>query len=156
MRIILLAFLIGVVSGLRSMTAPAAVSWAIQLSYLSARSTWLAFLGFRWTPWILSIAALGEIVGDKLPFAPSRKAPVPFLGRILSGGLCGGVIGATLNNLYLGLIFGAAGAVAGTLGGYAARAGLVRAIGGKDFPIALAEDIIAIVAAVCVLAFARG
>ena len=155
MRIIFFAFLIGVVSGLRSMAAPAAVSWAVQLGYLSIGDTWLAFLGFRWTRWLLSIAALGELIGDKLPSTPSRKALVPFVARILSGGLCGGAIGATLGNLYLGMVFGAAGAVAGTLGGYAARIGLVRALGGRDFPIALLEDLIAIVMAVCVVVFAR-
>jgi uncharacterized membrane protein len=154
-RIILFAFLIGVVSGLRSMAAPAAVSWAVQLGHLSIGDTWLAFLGFRWTRWILSIAALGELIGDKLPSTPSRKALVPFVARILSGGLCGGAIGATLGNLYLGVVFGVVGAVAGTLGGYAARTCLVRAIGGRDFPIALLEDLVAIVMAVCVVVFAK-
>ena len=155
MRIILFAFLIGVVSGLRSIAAPAAVSWAAQLGYLSIGDTWLAFLGFRWARWVLSTAALGELIADKLPFTPSRRTPIPFVARILSGGLCGGAIGATLGNLYLGLVFGAAGAVAGTLGGYAARTGLVRAIGGRDLPIALLEDFIAIVTAVCVVTFAK-
>ena len=155
MRILLFAFLIGVVSGLRSMAAPAVVSWAVQLGYLSIGDTWLAFLGFRWTRWILSIAALGELIGDKLPSTPSRKALVPFVARILSGGLCGGAIGATLGNLYLGMVFGAAGAVAGTLGGYASRTGLVRATSGRDVPIALLEDLIAIVMAVCVVTFAK-
>jgi uncharacterized membrane protein len=154
-RILLFAFLIGVISGLRSMAAPAAVSWAVQLGYLSIGDTWLAFLGFRWTRWVLSIAALGELIGDKLPSTPSRKALVPFVARILSGGLCGGAIGATLGNLYLGVVFGAIGAVAGTLGGYAARIRLVRATGGRDFPIALLEDLIAIVMAVCVVTFAK-
>jgi uncharacterized membrane protein len=43
------------------------------------------------------------------------------------------------------------GAVAGTLGGYEFRARLVRAIGGKDLPIALLEDAIAIVGAIVVV-----
>ena len=150
-----LAFLIGVIAGLRSMTAPAVVSWGARLGWLHLEDTWLAFLGFRWTRWILSIAALGELIGDKLPSTPSRKALVPFVARILSGGLCGGAIGATLGHLYLGMVFGAAGAVAGTLGGYAARTGLVRATGGRDVPIALLEDLIAIVMAVCVVMFAK-
>ena len=155
MRILLFAFLIGVVSGLRSMAAPAAVSWAAQLGYLSIGDTWLAFLSFRWARWVLSIAALGELIGDKLPFTPSRRTPVPFVARILSGGLCGGAIGATLGNLYPGIVFGVVGAVAGTFGGYAARTRLVRAIGVRDIPIALLEDLIAIVTAVCVVVFAR-
>jgi uncharacterized membrane protein len=154
-RIILFAFLIGVVSGLRSMAAPAVVSWAARLGYLSIGDARLSFLGLRWTPWALSIAAFGEIIGDKMPFTPSRTTPVPFLARILSGGLCGGAVGATLGTLYLGMVFGAAGAVAGTFGGYAARTGLVRTIGGRDFPIALLEDLITIVMAVCVVVFAR-
>jgi uncharacterized membrane protein len=151
MRIIFFAFLIGIVSGLRSMTAPAVVSWAARLGLLSIGETWLAFFGFRWTAWVLSIAAVGEFVGDKLPSTPSRKAAIPFVARIVSGSLCGGAIGATLGNLYLGMVFGAVGAVAGTLGGYAARTGLVRVLGGRDFPVAVAEDLIAITTAVLVV-----
>lgn len=155
MRLILFAFLIGVVSGLRSMAAPAAVSWAVQLKCLPVGQTWLEFLGFKWTPWVLSIAALGEIIADKLPSTPSRKALVPFVARIVSGALCGGAMGAALGNLYLGMACGVAGAVAGTLGGYAARICLVRAIGGRDLPIALLEDVVAVVGAVCLVVFAR-
>jgi len=43
-------------------------------------------------------------------------------------------------------------AVAGTLGGYRARTGLVRALGVPDFPIALLEDVIAVGTAFLVLA----
>jgi uncharacterized membrane protein len=46
----LLAFLIGVISGLRAMTAPAAVSWAAFFGLLNLEGTWLAFLGYRFTP----------------------------------------------------------------------------------------------------------
>jgi len=45
------------------------------------------------------------------------------------------------------LIAGGLGGAAGTLGGYEFRARLVKAIGGKDLPIALLEDVIAIGAA---------
>ena len=51
-----LAFLIGVVAGLRSMTAPAAVSWGARVGWLHLENTWLAFLGFAITPYILSCA----------------------------------------------------------------------------------------------------
>ena len=59
----LLAFLIGIVAGLRSMTAPAAVSWASYLGRLHLGGTWLAFLSYRWTPWILSLLAVGRVGG---------------------------------------------------------------------------------------------
>ena len=82
-----LAFLIGVVAGLRSMTAPAAISWAARLGWLHLENTWLAFLGFAATPYILSVAAIGELIADKLPKTPSRKAPVGFIARVASGAL---------------------------------------------------------------------
>lgn len=144
MLIYLLAFLIGVIAGLRSMTAPAAVSWAARLGWLHLENTGLAFLGYAATPYILSVLAVGELIIDKLPKTPSRKAPVPFIGRIVIGALCGAALGATSAGLIGGLLAGVLGAVAGTLGGYEFRARLVRAIGGKDLPIALLEDVIAV------------
>jgi uncharacterized membrane protein len=84
------------------------------------------------------------LIADKLPTTPSRKAPGPFTARVLIGALCGAAIGAQGGSLIGGLLAGAIGAVAGTLGGYEARHRLVRATGGKDFPIALIEDAIAV------------
>ena len=153
MHLIVAAFLIGIVAGLRSMTAPAVVSWAARLGHLALSGTWLAFFGYRWTPWIFTVAALGEFIGDKLPTTPSRKAPVPFSARIVMGALCGGALGVSTSNLYLGAACGVAGAVIGTLGGYAARSSATRALGGRDLPIALLEDILAVGLALCAVAF---
>ena len=139
-----LAFLIGVVAGLRSLTAPAVVSWAARLGWLHLENTWLAFLGSAATPYILTLLAVGELVNDKLPRTPSRKAPAPFIARVVTGALCGAALGAAGQALIGGLVAGALGAVAGTLGGYELRARLVAAIGGKDLPVALLEDLIAI------------
>ena len=144
MSIYLLAFLIGVVAGLRSMTAPAAVSWAARIGWLQLENTSLAFLGAAITPYILSVAAIGELINDKLPKTPSRKAPGPFVARIVTGALSGAALGAPSQSLIGGLLAGAVGAVAGTLGGYELRSRLVRATGGKDLPIALLEDAIAV------------
>jgi uncharacterized membrane protein len=145
------AFLIGVVVGLRSMTAPAAVSWAARLGRLHLENTCLAFLGFAATPYIISVLAIGELIADKLPGTPSRKAPVGFIARLVSGALCGASLGATSHALIGGLVAGVLGGAAGTLGGYEFRARLVRAIGGKDLPIALLEDVIAICASVLIV-----
>ena len=90
----LLALLIGVVAGLRTMTAPTAVSWAAQLGWLDLRGTWLAFLGYAWTPWIMSALAIAELVADQLPSTPSRTVPMQFGARIVSGALSGAAIGA--------------------------------------------------------------
>jgi len=86
---------------------------------------------------------LGELVNDKLPKTGSRKSPAPFIARILMGALCGAAVGASGQALAAGLVLGAIGAVAGTLGGYEFRTRLARAAG-RDLPIALLEDAIAI------------
>ena len=143
MSVYLLAFLIGVIAGLRAMTAPAVVSWAARLGWLHVENTWLAFLGFAATPYILSVLAIGELIADKLPKAPSRKAPPGFITRILTGALSGTAISAG-SSWTIGLVAGAIGAIIGTLGGYEFRVRLVKATGGKDLPIALLEDVIAI------------
>jgi uncharacterized membrane protein len=144
MSVYVLAFLIGVIAGLRSMTAPAAVSWAARLGWLHLENTWLAFLGYVATSYILSVLAVGELINDKLPKTPSRKAPVPFIARIVVGALCGAALAVRDGGLIAGILAGVLGAIAGTLGGYQFRARLVGAIGGKDLPIALLEDAIAI------------
>ena len=138
-----LAFLIGVIAGLRAMTAPAVVSWAARLGWLHLANTWLSFLGAAVTPWIVSVLALGELVADQLPGTPSRKAPPGFGARIVTGARCGGALGASGGALAEGMIAGVVGAVVGTLGGYEVRVRAAKAIG-KDLPVALIEDAIAI------------
>ena len=150
----LLAFVIGIVAGMRAMTAPAAISWAARLGKLSLSGTWLAFLGYAWTPWILTLLAAGELVADQLPSTSSRKMPVPFGTRILMGGVCGAALTAGAGSMLLGAIVGIAGAVAGTLGGYALRARMAAAFG-RDRPAAVLEDVIAIGAAFTVVLASR-
>ena len=145
----LLAFLIGVVAGLRSMTAPAAVSWAAYLGRLHLEGTWLAFLGHRWTPWILSVLAVAELVADQLPSTPSRTAPLGFGTRIVTGTLSGAAVGTAGGTMLGGAIAGIAGAVVGTLGGHSFRARLATAFG-NDHSAAFLEDAFAIAAAVAI------
>jgi len=144
MSIYVLAFLIGVVAGLRALTPLAAVSWAARLGWLHLDNTWLAFLAYAATPYIFSVLAIGELINDKLPKTPSRKAPPGFIARIVTGTLCGAALGVARQSLVGAAAMGAIGAVAGTLGGYEFRSRLVKATGGRDLPIALLEDVIAV------------
>ncbi len=137
------ALLIGVVAGLRTMAAPAAVSWAAHLGRIDLSESWLAFLGYGWTPWILTALAAFELVGDKLPSTPSRKAPMQFGARLVSGALAGAALGIAAGAMVPGLIAGLVGAALGTLGGAAVRARLAAALG-RDLPAALIEDVVAI------------
>ena len=132
------------------MTAPAVVSWAAYLSWLRLDDTWLAFLGYSWTPWILTLIALGELVGDQLPSTPSRTVPLQFSARIVTGALSGAALGVAGGSLLIGAIAGAIGAVIGTLGGSAARARLAAAFG-RDRPAAFIEDAVAILGAVLIV-----
>jgi uncharacterized membrane protein len=150
----LLSLLIGVVAGLRTMTAPAAISWAARTGWLNVAPTSLAFLGYAFTPWILTLLALVELVTDQLPSTPSRKAPGPFGARILSGALSGTAIGVSRGLLFTGMIVGILGAVIGAVGGYAFRARLAAAFG-RDRPAALIEDAIAIGGAFLIVAALR-
>lgn len=140
---LLLCLLMGVIAGLRTMTAPTAVSWASCLGRLDLSQTPLAFLGYAWAPWILTVCALAEFVGDQLPSTPSRTVPLQFSARVISGGLCGAAIAAPTGSLVAGLLAGVIGAVIGTLGGRAARGRLAAAFG-KDRPAAFIEDAVAI------------
>jgi uncharacterized membrane protein len=151
------AFFIGAVAGLRTMTAPAFVAWAARLGLLRLDGTPLSFLGLPVTAWVFTVLAIGELVADKLPSTPARTRPGPFIGRIVSGAMSGGAITAgTGGSLAAGAVFGAIGAVIGTLGGYNARVRLVRGLKVPDTVIALAEDLIAVGGALLIVAALHG
>lgn len=151
--ILVCAFLIGLAAGLRTMMAPAVVSWAARLGILAVANTPLAFMGYKYVPILFTVLAAGELIGDKLPKTPSRKTPPQFIARIVSGALTGATLGATVDMIVAGTIIGALGAVAGTLGGAAARAKLSIAFRNAFFA-AVFEDIVAIaISVISVLRF---
>lgn len=143
MTFVLAALLIGIVAGLRAMTAPAVVSWAVHLGWLPVSDGWTAFMGWRFTPWIFTVLAVAELITDTLPTTPSRKLPMPFAARLVSGALCGATVGAAGNMMLAGLLAGIVGAALGTYGGAWARGRLAAAFG-RDVPAAFLEDIVAI------------
>ncbi len=143
MVLYLFALLIGVVAGLRALTAPAAVAWGAHLGLIPLQGTPLAWLGGNIAAWVFTALAVLELVGDQLPQTPSRKVPVQFGTRIASGAFCGAAIGMLGGAWIGGAIAGAIGAVIGTLGGADVRARLAKAFG-KDLPAALIEDAVAI------------
>jgi uncharacterized membrane protein len=147
----ILALLIGVVAGLRAMTAPAAIAWAAYLGWLNLSGSWLSFMGTIWAVGIFTILAVVELVTDQLPSTPSRKVPQQFGARLLMGALTGAAIGTPYGGWIVGLIAGIVGAAIGTYGGAAVR-GKLAASFGKDPPAAFIEDAVAIVAAYLIIA----
>ena len=150
MTVILLSLLIGVVAGLRTMTAPAAAAFGARYGAIAVAGTPMAFMGDAWIPWIFGVLALGEFVADQLPSTPSRKVPAQFSARILTGALSGATLAAPSGSVVFGVIAGIVGAVVGTFGGAAARARMAAAFG-KDRPAAIIEDMVAIAAAVLIV-----
>ncbi|KKC05469.1 membrane protein [Mycobacterium nebraskense] len=141
--VLLLALLIGVVAGLRSLTAPAVVAWAAFLGWIDLHGTWAAWMANIITAIVFTVLAVVELVNDKLPKTPARTAPPIFAARIIMGGLAGAALGAWPHWTFSALGAGVIGAVLGTLGGFQARKRLA-AVAGRDLPIALLEDAVAI------------
>ena len=142
---LLLSFGIGVVAGLRSLTAPAVVAWAAHLGWIKLHDSPLGFMGSKWTALIFTVLALIELVADQLPKTPARTAAVGLSARIVTGGLSGACLAVAGGApLWLGALLGAMGGVVGAFAGYQARVGLVRALKVPDFAIAIPEDIVAI------------
>jgi uncharacterized membrane protein len=90
-------------------------------------------------------SAVGEFVGDKLPFVPSRLEPGPLFGRMLFGGLAGVAIASEYRRSpMLGAVLGAGGAVVGARAGFHARVALGKASGVPDPVWGAVEDVAAI------------
>jgi uncharacterized membrane protein len=133
------ALLLGVTAGLRSMTAPAALALAQQQKF-GRESVWP--LNSPRVGRVLMAMAVGEMILDKLPFAPNRIAPGVLTGRLLSGAMCGAAV--SRDDQKNGALLGVVGALAGSFAGYFLRKGAVKASGLPDAVIALAEDALAV------------
>ncbi|HEV7674170.1 MAG TPA: DUF4126 family protein [Candidatus Angelobacter sp.] len=141
----ILALGIGFVAGLRTFTAPAAVSWGARLGTLTLNGSPFSFMASKAAVVIFSLLALGEYVGDLLPKTPKRTAPGPLIARIISGGLCGACMSVSAGHAWVsGALFGGIAGLIGAFAGYHARKELVEKLKTKDAMIAILEDLIAI------------
>jgi len=154
MTLYVFALLIGVVAGLRAMTAPAAIAWAARLGWLPLAGWPLGWVSGYAPLFVLTGLALLELVGDQAPQTPSRKVPVQFGTRIATGAFSGAALMMPSGHWLRGAVIGAVGAVIGTLGGAEARARLAARFG-QDRPAALIEDVVAIGGALAIVALAR-
>ncbi len=139
------AFLIGVIAGLRTMTAPTVLAWAANRQWLNLHNSPLAFMGSTAAVAVFTVMALGELVVDKLPSTPNRTRLVGLIFRSVTGGLSGAAVAASAaQSIVPGVVLGVAGAIAGAFSGYEIRKRIVRALKVPDFVIALLEDAVAI------------
>jgi uncharacterized membrane protein len=134
---------LGALSGLRSMSGPALLSRAAVKGRLSLDGTNLAFLGSPRVSKTLLAMALGELVADKLPAAPSRTALPPLLGRAASGALVGAALFASDGRrAAAGAALGSSAAVAAAFAGERLRVLVGEKTGLPDPVVALAGDAI--------------
>ena len=141
---IFFSFLIGFLSGLRSLTPPAVTGWAVYLGWLKPDRPF-SLIGSVAAAVTFTVLAVAELIADKLPKTPNRTSLPGLIARIVMGALTGSCIAASGDaNAMIGGFVGIAGAVAGTFAGFKARIGIVRGLRLPDVVVALLEDLIAI------------
>jgi uncharacterized membrane protein len=151
-HVLLLAFGIGIITGLRSLTSPAVIAWAAHRGWLNVQGASLSFLGSTAAVATLTILAVVELVTDKLASTPARTKPLGLSARILLGGLSGAAVAlAGRQSAAVGCALGAVGGVVGGFAGYQVRTGLVRALKVPDFVIAVLEDLVAVAGALFIV-----
>jgi uncharacterized membrane protein len=143
--VLTLAFLIGIISGLRAFTGTATVAWGMRLGWFNVGSSRLAFVGSTAGVVIFSLLAFAELVVDKLPSTPSRTSARGLIGRFVFGGFAGAILATAGGESWmLGVVLGGIGGIAGAFGGHWVRTRTVKALKCPDFVIAILEDAVAI------------
>jgi uncharacterized membrane protein len=138
-----LAAAIGVVAGLRSLTAPAVICWATREKMIRPLDSLPARIVLARSTKKIAEFAVGELIADKLPGTPNRISPLPLAFRAISGAACGAAVFAASDEPpKKGAAYGALGAIAGAFAGFYLRKRLSRRF--PAFAIALAEDALAV------------
>ena len=142
MNLYLKALGLGVIAGMRSMSAPALTAdYFAKHPSLFLEASSLKGLARPATARALTLMALGELGVDKVPGVPNRTAPGPLGARAVSGGLCGAAVFlADGERPEFGAAIGAAAAVGSAFLFFTLRRNLGAATKVPDAALALAED----------------
>jgi len=132
---------LGAAAGMRTMSAPAALSRRLAGGGAEPEGGLERLLAHPAAPWVLGIASAAEHVADKLPGTPDRTDAGPLTARMASGALCGAVVARRAGeSAAAGALVGALAAAAATFAAYEIRHALTADAGVPDLPVALAED----------------
>ncbi len=132
---------IGIIAGMRAMTAPAIVSYMASSGCLQLQRDRFGIFGHPGALKVLIGLASGEAIFDKLPFMPKRTENAGLGARILSGAVCGATIcRASDKSAVVGAIAGAFGAIGSTFAVFNIRQSLSRELRVPDAAIAVLED----------------
>lgn len=133
---------IGVIAGMRSMSAPAFVS----NSFARVRPKHLRKSPFRHlsSPFVSNVLALlaaGEMIADKLPFMPNRTDPPALVGRALNGAFAAAAWAAyNRQSALIGAVTGAAAAIASSFAFFHLRRAATHELEIPDSVAAITED----------------
>ena len=135
--------LMGVVTGMRSMTALAVLCWFAWLRLLP-ETGWAAWSATLAAAIVLGLCALGEYAGDLSSRAPSRTTALPMSVRVLFGGVAGALCAHALSDPAAGgVVFGVVGVPIGAYGGVRLRVWLAKKVG-RDWPVGVGESAVAL------------
>lgn len=153
--------LLGLMTGLRTMTPMAVLCWFAYFGsdggHLPLEGTWAFWAGKLVTAIVFTVLAAGEYVGDKLPQTPNRTAPGPLIARLCFGGLVGGIAATGVKGSTIeGVLLGIAGALVGSFLGYHLRKHLVEWSGRPDWNIAVLEDAFAVLVSIYAMGIVTG
>ena len=138
-----LALGIGIVAGLRALTAPAVVAWATREKMIRPIDSFAGRMLLASGSQKIAKLAVGEFMADKLPSTASRLSPLPLTFRLASGAACGAAICAAAEARPRdGALLGALGALCGAVAGFHIRKRLSQSF--PDIVVALAEDALAV------------
>ena len=136
---------LGFVTGLRSMTPFALLSWLQGDNNSKSKDPVETLLDYPAVRLITALLALGELVIDKLPNAPSRLKPGSLIVRLVIGALAGmSICRQARQSLILGALLGMGGAGAGSFMGYYGRTTLAKATKIPQWLWGIAEDWLAV------------
>ncbi|QDE80283.1 DUF1990 family protein [Myxococcus xanthus] len=133
---------LGVLAGMRSMSAPALASRWLTKTQPDSEDRLARILAHPWTPRVLGLLAVGELVADKLPMAPPRVTAVPLTGRMLSGALAAASVTTERQRggRLAAAALGALAALASSWAFYSLRRSATKKLGVPDVAVALTED----------------
>lgn len=132
---------LGAVSGMRSMAAPAIVSRLASSGVLPIGESQIGFLKNPTTAKTTAILAAGEALADKLPFIPNRTKAFPLVARAISGAVSGAAFSrGKKRSALFGALCGMAAAVGATYGAFKLRQLAGKRLQIPDTIAAVTED----------------
>lgn len=123
---------LGLIAGMRSMLAPTVARYITKHKSAPKIQT------------VLTVLAVAELIGDKLPFAPPRIKPIGLIARSISGGLSAAYItGDNNDNRIAAGAIGLTSAIASAFAFYCLRSEAGKKLNIDDYLLGITEDALA-------------